>query len=157
MTDLFIPVGIPGCGKSTWGEIMFGQAACHSTDAIRAEPEFGGDVNKQSNNDAVFIEFHRRILADLENWGSTHRVYADATNVTSRARHKLYKLAEIAKVDVHLVVFNNLTQAYARNARRDRVVPPEAMARMLQNFEQTLMDLPYEGSVTSTTFINNLV
>jgi hypothetical protein len=31
------------------------------------------------------------------------------------------------------------------------------MARMLQNFEQTLMDLPYEGSVTSTTFINNLV
>jgi predicted kinase len=157
MSRLFIPVGIPGCGKSTWGQMMFGPKNCYSTDAIRAEPEFGGDVNSQENNDAVFTEFHRRILRDLETF-HLEDVYADATNLTARARKTLYSLADIANAEVHVVVFTNNIQAVNRNQKRERQVPVEVMHRMIDNYERFELDFPYElESVKSVTRISSLV
>jgi predicted kinase len=140
--SLIIPVGVPGCGKSTYGALHYPHAARVSSDEIREEL---GDVNDQTQNDRVFEIYHDRIRVNLE-LGLPHaQVYADATNLTVRARTNLLQIAmEVAPVNVHLVIFANADQAILRNARRDRVVPPEAMLRMLEQYEDFRLRLPGE-------------
>jgi len=140
--SLIIPVGVPGCGKSTYGALHYPHAAQISSDAIREEL---GDVNDQTQNDRVFEIYHDRIRTNLELGLSNAQVYADATNLTPRARTALLNIAmECRPVDIHLVIFANADQAVLRNARRDRVVPPEAMLRMLEQYEIFRLGLPAE-------------
>jgi predicted kinase len=153
MSQLIIPVGIPGCGKSTYAETFFDGSddRIWSTDALRANL---GDVNDQSQNDEIFDKFHRGIYKDLC-YG--HRVFADATNLTQRARHNLLDVArrvsveaELPEVAVHLIVFMNPDQAILRNSRRERVVPQDAMLRMLENYERSRLDLMQERPLYDT-------
>jgi predicted kinase len=140
--SLIIPVGIPGCGKSTYGAMHYPHAARISSDSIREEL---GDVNDQTQNDKVFEIYHDRIRTNLE-LGLPHaQVYADATNLTVRARIALLNIAmECRPVEMHLVIFANADQAILRNIRRDRVVPPDAMMRMLEQYETFRLALPGE-------------
>lgn len=141
--SLIIPVGIPGCGKSTYGRLHYPHAAQISSDAIREEL---GDVNDQTQNDRVFEIYHERIRDNLELGTWNAQVYADATNLTLRARANLLQIAsECRPVDLHLLVFANADQAILRNARRERVVPPEAMLRMLEQYEIFRLHLPGEA------------
>lgn len=142
MSDLIIPVGIPGCGKSTYGKTFFNKTAdlIRSTDGIREE--VFGDINDQSNNDDVFKLFHETIADDLEDG---FRVFADATNLTYRARENLRTIAVNARADIHLVIFDNAEQAVLRNlARTERVVPEHVMYRMLAQYEQFRLMLAEE-------------
>lgn len=134
---LYIPIGIPGSGKSTWCREHL-RAITVSTDAIREQM---GDVSDQSRNDEVFRLYHEKIQDRLT---KGYSVVADATNLTYRARLALYARAQIADASVHLILFRNLSEAVARNKARERTVPGEAMIRMLDNFERTLRDLPAE-------------
>jgi predicted kinase len=141
--QLIVPVGIPGCGKSTFADLFFSEArdTIVSTDAIR---ERMGDVADQSRNDDVFEIFHdiitRRLIDNC-------RVFADATNLTFNARFRLMTIAEDNDAECHLLIFNNLAQAVKRNANRKRVVPDEAMTRMVSNYEKFKLDLPKEYSI----------
>lgn len=138
--ELIIPVGIPGCGKSTFAQTFFKEVRDDvvSTDEIRAAM---GDVTDQTQNDQVFDAFHAMIEDRLK---SGRRVFADATNLTWKARFLLSVIAENTMADTHLLVFNNLAQAIKRNQSRERVVPDEAMTRMLSNYEKFRLDLPKE-------------
>jgi len=135
---LFIPVGIPGCGKSTFG--LVSGARIVSTDAIRAS--LTGDESNQDKNGEVFKRFHAQIYALLSNG---HSAFADATNLTPGARKELRETADlVAKmrpVRTHVFLFKNPTQALRRNRERERVVPEDVMLRMLEKYEQTLSDL----------------
>jgi predicted kinase len=166
MAELIIPVGIPGCGKSTFAEIFFNKStdSIWSTDQIRS---LMGDVNDQSQNDEVFRRFHEAIQEDLVDG---FRVFADATNLTSKARTTLRAIAKLADMDrakltaqssghavelrqpvrTHLVVFCNPDQAVLRNCRRERVVPHDAMMRMLENYERFRLDLAQERHLYDT-------
>jgi predicted kinase len=142
--ELIIPVAIPGCGKSTFGAIMFNgpNDRIHSTDAIREE--LAGNAQDQSKNDDVFKTFHDRIYSDLVDG---HRVYADATNLTPRARQELRDIAGAVlftwgiPVGIRLIVFSNVPQGVHRNQKRDRVVPDHAMHRMLEQWEDFRLNL----------------
>lgn len=154
MASLIIPVGIPGCGKSTYAETFFDKStdSIWSTDEIRAQM---GDVNDQSKNDVVFQSFHNNIYEDLFDG---LRVFADATNLTSKARTTLRAIAKKAEIDraptspikIHLVVFSNPDQAVFRNLKRDRVVPEHAMMRMLENYERFKLELAQERHLYDT-------
>lgn len=141
MSQLIIPVGIPGCGKSTWGEQFFNKSTDQivSTDRIR---ESLGDVNDQSRNDEVFEEYHRFIGECLEDG---FRVYADATNLRHFAREILVKIGLLAEAEIHLVIFANPDQALSRNLKRQRVVPQDVMIRMLDQYEDFRLVLPQEA------------
>jgi predicted kinase len=136
--NLYIPIGIPGCGKSTWAKQFFDSARVHiaSTDAIR---ESLGDVNDQSKNDQVFARFHEEISDCMVD---RLDVVADATNLTRRARERLIAIG--AYQNTHAILFTNTAQALLRNAKRERVVPAHVMERMLAHYERTLLDLSHE-------------
>lgn len=150
MSNLIMTVGIPGCGKSTYAETVYPTATVVSSDEIRKRL---GDINDQSKNDQVFETFHREIANAL----AVHKDYvvADATHLTQRARKETRALANGSGNQVHVVMFTNVAQALMRNSTRDRVVPQEAMFRMLQNYERTLRDIQTEGGYNSVTSISD--
>jgi predicted kinase len=147
--SLIIPVGLPGCGKSTWPSSWDGNWAVISTDEIRIQ--LTGDVNEMRRNDEVFDLFHDYIKASL---GEGSTVYVDATNLRDFARATLRAIANLHDVPVHAIVFTNTEEAVTRNLARDRVVPADVMARFALQFEQALKDIPQEG-YDSITYISS--
>ena len=139
---LFILVGIPGCGKSTLAEQLDGEVV--SSDKIR---EALGDINDQSQNELVFTIFHGTLHRLL---GEGRNAIADSTALTRSARTKLREIAEHHGAETHLVFFKNPYEAIRRNAERERSVPLEAMKRMVERYERTLIDLVQERYTTIT-------
>lgn len=148
MSSLTILCGIPGCGKSTWAKTFLSNKEIFSSDEIRATL---GDVNDQSQNNLVFSIFHAFIATSL---GFGKDVVADSTALDARARRKLRAVAEAVAENqgssVHLVYFSNCDQAVRRNLQRERVVPDEAMRRMLDKYELFRVVLPNEASLYET-------
>jgi predicted kinase len=155
MSILYIPVGIPGCGKSTLA-LGLGPNAIISTDEIRGRL---GDVNDQSKNDQVFAQFHFEIHTFLMGDKS---VFADATNLDKRARERLlgiakqindiaYDVQDLTKgemvwpVQTHLLLFRNMAQALERNQKRERTVPDDVMLRMIEKYERAVTDIGSEN------------
>jgi predicted kinase len=138
MTTLWIPVAIPGAGKSTFAQSM--DAVVYSSDKIREE--IAESVNDQTKNTDVFELFHKRIdMSLLGGWDT----FADATNLRDYAREKLRIIARNAHARTHVLFFTNVDQAIRRNKERDRVVPDDVMERMITQYEQALIDVPTEG------------
>lgn len=157
-SKLIIPVGIPGCGKSTWGETFVASSngvvngVVVSSDEIRQSFVDAGELNSvgdQNKNTDVFKVFHDEIARLLS---SRRTVYADATNLDRFARQKLLQLATDAPVpvSVHLVIFADISAAFRRNATRDRVVPNDVMLRMLNKYERFRMLLNTEDDLYQT-------
>lgn len=156
MPKLYIPVGIPGCGKpgcgkSTLSKNILGATLTHSTDAIRERVT--SDINDQSQNKDVFEIFHREIGEAL---ASGRNSIADATNLRRFARTRLRFIAEEHNAETHVIVFTNIAQAVARNlARTERIVPADVMIRMIDQYHQAIEDLRDEA-YDSVTYIENV-
>jgi predicted kinase len=144
MPILYIPVGIPGCGKSHLAGGLDAQVV--STDHIREQ--LTGDASRQDANATVFDRFHGEIHVWLREGRS---VYADATNLTHDSRRQLFRIAraynDISQVQmrepvrIHLILFRNLAQAIVRNQQRERVVPADVMVRMIEKYERSVVDI----------------
>lgn len=155
MSTLYIPVGIPGSGKSTWSRTQT-DIVIVSSDSIRKE--FVADLREAHGPDApidngkVFQIFHERIRAGLIH---DMNVFADATNVTYRSRENLFDIANEMDSRIHLIVFTNIEAGVERNKQRpaEQVVPDRAMERMIQNF-YSFMEAP-RISTTTTTYITD--
>lgn len=139
---LFIPVAIPGAGKSTLAKGLE-PVTIESTDYVRTK------LRKEpaSVDPEIFETYHRWIGMALENRES---VYADATNLRAFARLDLSKIASRHGAKTHLILFRNVSQAIARNAQRTGTepgtmpVPPDAMLKMIEQYERALVDIASE-------------
>lgn len=139
---LYIPVGIPGCGKSSFVRTINCPYVV-STDAIREW--IAKDVNDQSRNADVFKQYHELIRLNLAGCESYESVFADATNLDRSSRSDLRKIAQDVGAKTHLILFRNLPQAITRNASRERVVSYDVMTRMIEKYEWAIMDIPNEN------------
>jgi predicted kinase len=137
---LTILAGIPGSGKSTWAKNFLPDAHYVSSDDIREQL---GDVYDQTRNGEVFSIFHADIAVAL---AQGKDVVADSTALDARARSRLTAIAFVHGASTHLILFSNINPAVKRNQQRERVVPQDAMERMLDKFEKTLLVLPQEQS-----------
>jgi predicted kinase len=152
---LFILVGVPGCGKSTWARRVLGGVHV-SSDEIRQEL-FGDEYNAKQNQQ-VFERFYKEIDKFLL---TGINVIADATNLNSFARTELRRIADIVGCETHLFFFTNVEQALLRNAERDgeqhgsKRVPNEGMTLMLEKYELARRDIPLE-SYNSVTYIGSV-
>ena len=139
MKKLFLMVGIPGSGKSTfikdYTKKMYQSYAVISRDDIRFnmvsedEPYF-------SKEKAVFKEFVDKIKESLSKNDIT---FADATHINENSRCKLFRaLGENLKgIEVHALVFKVPVElAIERNSNREgrKLVPETAIRNMNSQF-----------------------
>lgn len=158
MTNLVIPVGIPGTGKSAWAKSLFDlKYATVSSDQIRIEL-FGSLKNAHAQSSRqrkrVWEGFFGRIEEFLSHGVD---VYADATNLKAFYREKLRSIANEQRAKTHLLIFDNLTQGVTNNEDRDpdECVPDDAMALFEMQYDTTLeLILSGEESYDSITTIS---
>ncbi len=129
---LYLPVGVPGSGKSTWVARHAAGARLISMDDMRAR--LTGSRADQSRNAEVY-RICRRQLAGALRAGET--VVWDAQSHTWSARQGLLALARETGAYVIIVYFDvPLAVALARNAGRAPVVPEEVIARSYRDLQE---------------------
>lgn len=135
MADLYILVGVPGSGKSYYAEktaaALHNDSVIVSSDQIRKE--LFGDEASQQDNAAVFRIFHKRIDTYLAE-GKT--VFADATNITLKARKPIIEIGKKHKSKIFARVFNiPVEECIKRDAERARTVGEAVINKMIRNFQ----------------------
>lgn len=118
MNKLYVMVGIPGSGKSTYAnELVKKGCVVHSSDAIRLEKT--DDKFSYTNDKKVFSEMRCRIVSDLK---AGKDVVCDATNVTLSKRASLLNALIENKIDcekIAIVVNKDVKLCIAQNAQRE--------------------------------------
>lgn len=154
MSNLILLAGVPGSGKSSFAESFFPRHSIVSSDDIRLRLFITLDIANQreqaaDNNRLVFTVFHDTIASKLD---KDKDVVADATFLTRKSREKVSAIAERFNALIHLILFKNVLQADMRNSRRDadKFVPESAMKRMMDNYYNTLAELPQETYASVT-------
>ncbi len=120
-----LAIGLPGSGKSSW--FKRNKITPLSSDLLRAL--LFDDPTEQRFQDLIFSNLRSMLKARLIARRPLN--YVDATNLTPQERQGWIKLAKDYGYEVQAVLFDvPLEVCLARNQRRDRVVPEEAMRRM---------------------------
>jgi predicted kinase len=122
---IVVLVGLPGSGKSTYLEQMAVRGL--SSDAIRKL--LADDETDQTIHVRVF-ETLRYLLGQRLAIGRPV-TYIDATNLTPEERRPYLEIGRAWECEVEAVFFDlPLEVCLERNARRHRVVPGDALAKM---------------------------
>lgn len=131
---LFITVGLPGSGKSTYARANFRHIV--SPDRIRAR-EFGVEFEPEVER-AVWRRARSR-TRDLLEAGCV--VCFDATSVSRHRRRSLIVLAREAGAPAAAIWLDVPAEvAWARNAERERKVPRAAFVGMARAFEPPTLE-----------------
>ena len=134
-------VGPAGCGKSSFAAKHFQPTQIVSSDDCREM--ICDDPDNQRVTPLAFELMHSIIEMRLRLGRLT---VADATNLKRQDRRPLTRLAEQAGFDTTAIVFNTpLDVCLARNARRRRVVPAEAIALQYDLLLKTMPAISREG------------
>jgi predicted kinase len=122
---IVVLVGLPGSGKSTYLERMGAPAL--SSDRIRGM--LADDETDQTIHDRVFQTVRYLLQQRLEIGRPV--TYIDATNLTQQDRRPYLEMGRVHGCEVEAIFFDvPLAACRERNARRRRVVPEEALAKL---------------------------
>ena len=131
MAVLYMLIGIPASGKSTWAS-QTPKLQTVFSDSIREE--LYGDASIQGDGQKVFQLVHKRIFENLANGLDT--AY-DAMNISRKYRIAFLKevRAKYPKVKIRGIIFATpFEQCLKSNAERERHVPTEVMVRAYKGF-----------------------
>lgn len=130
MSKLYVLVGLPASGKSTWAKNNINsKTKWISSDNLRREL-FGSETN-QDNNDLVFKEMKNRTKVLLD---QGFDVIYDATNIVSKRRKTL--ISDFKKHEKICVYFaTDKLNCIFNNNLRDRNVPEEIINKMFKTLQ----------------------
>lgn len=138
---LVLLIGPAGCGKSSFAARHFWPTQIVSSDQCRAV--ICDDASEQRVTPLAFELMHSIIALRL---GCGRLTVADATNLKRDDRRPLVRLARREGFNAAAIVFNlPLDVCLARNARRRRVVPADAVASQYELLLDTLATISREG------------
>lgn len=135
MATMYILVGAPATGKSTYAKENFKDAIIVSSDKVR-EIMYGSE-EIQGSPAAVFSQVHFNCWQYLVQGID---VVVDATNISKKNRAKLRGGMPLDTEFKAIVFKTDLETAIKRNAERDRHVPEDVIKRMFKNFEMPTAD-----------------
>lgn len=121
MATLYVMVGIPGSGKSTWAKANLHNADYISRDVVRMSIVKDNE-DLFSHEDEVYDKFVGILADGLDNG---RNMVADATHLSHGARHKLVRALSKAgltadKYDITFVVMDTpLAECIRRDATRE--------------------------------------
>lgn len=155
---LYIPVGISGCGKSTWAKkecerLRSRGVPCDiiSSDALRLE--LYGNENDQMHNEEVFKELHRRLKDRLRNGIS---VIVDATNLSLKNRKAYMNCVKKIPCIKKAIIFDiPLEDCIKHQDSREKKVPEEVLFRMRMKFEIPFYEEGYDNIVFFTDMVES--
>lgn len=105
MSKFICAIGISGCGKTTFGNILKKENSnlvIVCPDDIRKE--LTGDISDQSQNEKVWNICYSKIIHNLQDGRD---VYLSATNLSKDGLKYLFKLAEKANAEIEVVAFED--------------------------------------------------
>lgn len=133
MSILYMTIGLPASGKSTYYNKVFRNQSVEliSSDDIRQEVY--GNVNRQDKNTEVFEIMRERTIKALE---SGKDVYYDATNLSRKRRTHFLNSHPIIKssTKIALLFATPVGTCINLNAIRERKVPEEVIYNMRNYF-----------------------
>ena len=141
MNKLYIMIGIPGSGKSTYAKKRFPNAIYVSRDEIRFDLVSENEEYFSKENE-VFTKFVNIINSNLK---AGKDVVADATHLNPRSRTKLFSHLNIdpTKTEIIAVVMRTpLEVCLNRNENRKGTrsyVPPQVIKNMYSSFKEPTM------------------
>lgn len=152
MATLYIPIGIPGSGKSTYGkDLSYVVENLVIVSPNKVREILYGDASIQGDGNEVFsIAYYEAIkaLKDGKN------VYFDATNLTYWTRFRLYERCmyyadKIVAIEFHV----SRASCLKRNNDRDRKVPKRVIKNMASKI--SFVDEAVEPYINEIYKVNN--
>lgn len=134
MSNLYIMVGVPGSGKSTWAKAHKGNMTYVSRDEIRFSM-VAEDEEYFAKETVVFTEYCRRINEALS---KGENVLADATHLNRVSRRKLLNNIKGYEELHAIVMMTDCAESISRNENRvgtRAFVPHSVIRRMANQFE----------------------
>jgi predicted kinase len=154
MTHLYLPIGVPGSGKSTF---ILKHNSLNDSDCIVSPDNYRrmltGDTSDQSENTLAFNICHQIVRSRLKHGLET---WLDATNLKPWDVNVWISEANNYDAATTVIVMSTpLDECLRRNRERERSVPERAMRRMIDLFtrnEQRYYELPATLVVSSNVF-----
>lgn len=144
MAKLFLMMGVPGSGKSTWIKRQLTEGDVYiSRDEIRFKMlDKNSTTDYFAYEDEVFNEYLRQMNTALEN-EKVKRIFMDATQTNKKARAKVLNSVKIKPEFIDVIwIRTPLMECYKRNANRTgrEFVPKHVIKSMYDRQEEPSWD-----------------
>lgn len=148
---LYVMIGIPGSGKSTWAKANKKEKDIYvSRDEVRFSLLRDGD-EYFSKEKEVLKEFYRQINEGLK---QQKNVYVDATHLNKKSRDKLLNNLQIDCPVIGVYVATSLKVALERNEKRSgrSYVPPQVIKDMYNKLTLPTKEEKFDRVIKISTF-----
>lgn len=132
MADFILMCGIPGSGKTTKAKKIAKECSAVYISSDDLREELFEDATDQNHNEEVFTEMNKRTVKALK---ENKNVVYDSCNISRKRRMTIIRqFKRYNPKFICALCYNTYEKCLENNRKRERVVPDDAVLRMMMNF-----------------------